>query len=305
MIDCKIVGIDKDWDSNLLQFQNWNIFQTSTLINSYQKIYFSKSKVNGILFYDNDLLIGALPIIFVKKYLLKVIGSPVRHSLMPFIGLAFNDGRFEDCFNALLKYTKAAKANIFTLTQGELFSFDPKFIVRFQHKIFTTAVISLRQTDEELWKNIKSETRNRIRKGEKNNFEISGDQSHEIINDYLSLRSEMYQKQGMKYESSNKFLLDVLTNLSKDSYRLLSITHDGKLISAGVFLLFNKVCYYWDGVSRSDYNKLCPNNVLHWNIINWAKSTGFLWYDLGGTNTPTIANFKKGYGGTTKEYFSL
>lgn len=305
MFVSKIVNLDEEWDSKLFKFDNWNIFQTSTWIINYQKIYFPHAKAEGLHFLENGLLIGVLPIISAKKYLLKITGSPLRHSLTPFMGFAYKEGKFEACYNALLDFLRATKTNILTITQGELFPIDVTKFTGSQQKTNFTSVLSLIQTKDELWKNLESKTRNQIRKGEKNNFTISSSLSSEILKEYLGLRAEMYQKQGMEYELSNRFLFNLLTSLSKESYRLLSITFEEKLISAGIFLLFDKICYYWDGVSRAEFNKLCPNNIIQWTIVKWAKSNGFLWYDLGGTNTPSIAHFKKGYGGISKEYNSV
>lgn len=302
MVVTKTVNLNDDWDSKLVEFNNWNIFQTSTWVTNYQKIYYPNAKSIGLFIYEEDCLIGLIPLIITNLYFIKIIGSPIRHSLNPFTGFVFQEGKFETCFNALLDYAKAIKTNILSITQGELFPNNLRKIKYFQINTHTTSVISLLQTEEELWKKIDSKTRNQIRKGEKNNFNISFEISAEMINSYLELRTMMYQKQGMEYESSNKFLLNMFTKLPEKSIQLLTIIYEDKLISAGVFLLFNKTCYYWDGVSRGEYNKLCPNNVIQWSIINWAKSNGFYWYDLGGTNTPSIAHFKKGYGGITKEY---
>ncbi|NPV10181.1 MAG: GNAT family N-acetyltransferase [Ignavibacteria bacterium] len=305
MIITKIVNLDDDWDAKLLEFNNWNIFQTSTWVTNYQKIYYPNAKSLGLFIYEDNSLVGLIPLIKANLYFIKVVGSPIRHSLTPFMGFAFQEGKFETCFNALLDYAKSMKANILSLTQGELFPNNVRNIKYSQINTYTTSVISLLQTEDELWKKIDSKTRNQIRKGEKNNFNISFDISPEIINSYLELRTILYQKQGMEYELSNRFLLNMFNKLPKKSIQLLTIEYENKLISAGVFLLFNKTCYYWDGVSKAEYNKLCPNNVIQWFIIKWAKSNGFYWYDLGGTNTPSIAHFKKGYGGITKEYNSV
>jgi len=308
MNNYKIVNLDRDWDSKLITFKNWNIFQTSTWVKIYQKIYFPKANIEGLLFYENDTLIGMLPLIYLKKFLIKIAGSPLRHALTPFIGFAFKEGKFYDCFTMLLEYINLNKVNIFSITQNEILNLDMKNNTKndpIQLYTYTTSVINLQLSEDELWKNLNQKTRNQIRKGEKYNLLILDSHSNDVIKNYLTLRSKMYKKQKINFEISNKFLSEILNKIPNHNFKIFSIYYEDNLIASAIFLLFNGICYYWDGVSDQEYNKLCPNNVIQWAAIKWAKNNGYFFYDFGGTNIPSIAHFKQGYGGMTKEYVSF
>lgn len=75
---------------------------------------------------------------------------------------------------------------------------------------------------------------------------------------------------------------------------------------AGVYVfLFGGRAWYMYGCSSNKYRNMMPNNLIHWEIIKWAKQKGAAVYDLWGIpSNPTDAHplwgvyrFKKGFGG--------
>lgn len=60
--------------------------------------------------------------------------------------------------------------------------------------------------------------------------------------------------------------------------------------------------YFLDGASLREYQKLRANNLIQWHIISWAASNGLRTYDMVGANIPSIARFKRGFGGIEVQY---
>ena len=302
MLEKEIKQIDDKWDNQLKNFQNWNIFQTHNWCEIVKEIFFPKAILKGIFFYEDNELIGMMPILKLRKYIFKIAGSPLKHLLNPFAGIAYRDNKLNLCLELLKKNNNF---NIISFTQKhneiENLELSSDYITN-EH---TTSIIKLNDNIEGIMKKMNSKTRNQIRKGEKNNFIVSNLVSPDIINSYLDIREKMYDRQKMDYKVGNDFINEVLNRISRENINLFYINHEENLISAAIFLNFSDIFYYWDGISDYKYNNLCPNNLLQWYCINWAKEKNFKYYDLGGTNTPSIAHFKMGFGGTTLKYTTI
>lgn len=94
--------------------------------------------------------------------------------------------------------------------------------------------------------------------------------------------------------------------------------NSGKLVAGILCAYFSKTCHYLYGGFDWDARQAHPNEVLHWQAIQWAKDRGCTEYDLMGSGTrypPHEGNlgfgmytFKKGFGAELRYligYFDL
>lgn len=76
--------------------------------------------------------------------------------------------------------------------------------------------------------------------------------------------------------------------------------HDGVLIAGHIGSFVGDTAVYLVGASTSKGRDLRASYLLLWETIEYAKSNGNLFYDLGGINeraNPNVYSFKKGLGG--------
>jgi len=68
-----------------------------------------------------------------------------------------------------------------------------------------------------------------------------------------------------------------------------------------VTLIYKDTIYDWYAGSSREYLKLCPNDILPWNAIEWGSKNQFNIFDFGGAGKPTesygVREFKKQFGG--------
>lgn len=153
------------------------------------------------------------------------------------------------------------------------------------------------RTKDDLWKKLNKKVKNQVRKAEKS--EVVCKQTTDVVD--LKKWWDIYLETGkrggfvlQKYEMVEKLFLN-----SKIS-RLFIALIKGKII-AGAFLLVGNCPLYWLGGSLKKYGKYNGSTLIQWEIIKWAKESGYCYYDMGGALKDNKdhgpSRFKKQFGG--------
>ncbi|MDD5765165.1 MAG: peptidoglycan bridge formation glycyltransferase FemA/FemB family protein [Candidatus Marinimicrobia bacterium] len=175
-----------------------------------------------------------------------------------------------------------------------------------QYPILHTATfrLDLSKTEEQLLESMEGRVRYDIRKAEREQIEIiSDDGSNEFLSAFYNLLKQVSERNQFPIYSYEmmKNIWDILS--PKQMCRIFLARHQGKVLSGAFLFLFGTKCVYqWGGSGRTKTN---PNQLMHWNIIRWAKSNGFLSYDFQGVPENVkegddlwgIYLFKRGFGG--------
>lgn len=85
---------------------------------------------------------------------------------------------------------------------------------------------------------------------------------------------------------------------------------DGKPIAMVILFHFGKTCWYFYGASSNDSRDAMPNYLLQWQAMKWAKSNGYLHYDMWGAPNQFVETdsmwgvfaFKRGFRGTVTRH---
>jgi FemAB-related protein (PEP-CTERM system-associated) len=72
---------------------------------------------------------------------------------------------------------------------------------------------------------------------------------------------------------------------------IFTVSHDGKVIAAGLASWFRETMEVPWASSIRDYNALCPNNLLYWEVIRFANRNGLTKFDFG-RSTPGEGTYK-------------
>ena len=140
---------------------------------------------------------------------------------------------------------------------------------------------------EKTWANFEKRTRYAIRKAEKNSI----------------LRFCKFQKHSfLRQKHDNKFSDKWVSDL----YFLLKEKKMGKLYllpeAGGLVAWINKEKAYWVmGGSTNRGKKIGMPSLLLWLMMQDLHHMGFKELDMVGANTPSIAFFKRGFGGRLTE----
>ena len=169
-----------------------------------------------------------------------------------------------------------------------------------------TVYVDLTKTQDQLFNELNKKTRNLIRKAKKNGVSISISTDEQDLKQFTKLYLEtMHRNKAQEkyffpygyYKNTFKFL---------SSHAVLFIAkHQGKIISASVFLGYNQFFHYHSG---SDFNSLslAPNNLLIWEAILWSKKNGYKWLHLGGglRENDSLFHFKSGFSSCFNKFYT-
>ncbi len=160
-----------------------------------------------------------------------------------------------------------------------------------------TAYIDLSQSEDEIWNNMSSTHRNRVRKARTEGLTVENAAACQAS---IDLFYEMYIKTMIKnnaeqyYFFSREFFYRMLHHL-KDSSSLFFVKLGSKVIS-GVYLLHHgEKLHYHFNASDTDYLRYGSNNLLIYETALWGKEQGYSVYHLGGgyTGEDKLFRFKR------------
>lgn len=166
-----------------------------------------------------------------------------------------------------------------------------------------TVVLDLTQDIEEIWmKQISTQNRNIIRKCIKNNLMVEQGSRYD---EFIEIYSETMKRVGA--EEFYSFGKEYYDNMQKqDNYTLLYVREGDRAVAGAIFMGYGDYFHYHLSGSRKDALKLCPNNILLWEAIQYAKQKGYKKFHFGGGLTDSMEDnlfrFKSKF---SKEYIDF
>ncbi len=286
--------------STVFHTVEWNTILSDILLRPQDSLYVIYAERNGEL-------CGYYPILL-KKIINPVKGvfSPQSAYETPYGGPVY--GKDMDVCQGLIR---RAEKNI--LVQSiDIFSppgSDCSFFGKMGYEMirWETIIVNLETGEEELWNNMESRGRRAVRKARKNDIEVLD--IDQPTNEQIAIYHEMIQATMGEAAKSREFYGKVIRELvPKGMAKFFLVRYDGHYIAGSIGLCYNDTYYYWNGASNREFMKLGSNNLLHWDMIKWARDNGYIKYDfvkVDRERLPGIAKFKLGWGGDIVECHHL
>src|ERR1700730_10390022 len=83
----------------------------------------------------------------------------------------------------------------------------------------------------------------------------------------------------------NDYLREIWRQFSGCGYtKMFMAEFEGRLVSAALLMSFGDTVTYWKAGWSGEHSNRYPNEALQWAAIQWSKSNGYRYYDLGGIN---------------------
>jgi CelD/BcsL family acetyltransferase involved in cellulose biosynthesis len=287
------------WDDFVATFEGGTIFHTLAWMGVVEKLYQAEKLPVGI--FDGAEMIGVFPLFRVRRGPLAFLTSPpggVGYG-GPLVGKSHYRAVMEQ-LDSLLKRCGASYIEFRSLE-----NLTPTTLTARHYTVqqLQTHVLSLAQEPQKLWRGLKSECRTAVRKAWKENVKIVEATDKGFLDVYYEMAKDTFSKSNRPPPLSKQaynIVWDMLRPYER--IKVLLAKHDDKVLAGGIFLHFNQRVYYWDGASFRAYYRLNPNNLLHWTLIEWGASNGLREYDMLGANVPSIARFKRSFGGEAQTY---
>lgn len=298
----KVVDLRPDeWAEFLNTAPAATIFHSNEWLTVLERTYGCEIHRLGLL--DNGHLAGGIPVAVRRKFIYRIAGSPVSGMATPYQGPICPDpSDYAAIFEAFWRYVDSIGwdfVEVTPLPDSPLVHWRPTDS-RIRCEARRTICLDLTRGEVNLFQEMDPDCRNQIRQAEKRGAVVTevGVNGKDWIDPYFDASSELYRRQHRPPAIPRAFFENLLDMCAaRCTIKILVATHENEMIAGAVFLVDEGTLYFCDGVSRSAYNYLRPSNLIQWAIICWACKQGLRTYDMLGADIPTIARFKKGFGG--------
>jgi len=116
-----------------------------------------------------------------------------------------------------------------------------------------------------------------------------------------------YEEQGREFSLDWAYVRDLVTQLEDRARVYVARTPEGRFLAGITVLYSNDVGYFWQGGTRTTYQGVEINSLLHWHVIRDIiedppidSVTG---YDLMGANTERLCQYKSKFGADLVPYY--
>ena len=236
-----------------------------------------------------------LPFTIIKKYFFKL--ARFRVETIP-IGPELTPDEEKDFLNTVVHLLRKMKVDtIIPATTNTIFRTYPDRAIVAPYGTFK---IDLRQTEEEIWKEMSESHRRKIRQAEKNGVVIKS--SLEFAEAAYNLIRETFKRSKLNFMKINDFS-KYLKGL--DEYVKIFVAEYQNSIQACVVIPFSQHSAYYVYGGSITTPITGATNLLHWEAIRHFRNLGVRFYDFvgvrinpeKGSKQEGLYNYKERFGG--------
>lgn len=213
----------------------------------------------------------------------------------------------------ILHFIKHNYSRLISFAPPSIYKEDKLFrsfnCIKLRNFPYKTYLLNLIDSEEKIFRNLKGNWRNKLRKGMKSTYveEVTEiNKANKILLDYKNY-SKRLGFQATSIEKCNSWFKNSINNKSLLHLKIYSSSKlnepDNSYGSIGI-LCFKEKCLYLFGFTTNTGKRVQANTAMLWHSIIKLKEIGYKVFDLGGINeksTKSILTFKKGLNGTLEE----
>jgi len=297
IIPIEAIGAEA-WDRAISGFESRLLFHRSAWLS------FLEETQSGITvrfkIVQDGRIVGFFVGILMKKGFLKILGSPLATWLTDYMGPLFNPGFDQEVF-LLELHALCRRWKIHTLEIGNPF-LDQSTMQKhgFRCSQWNVYGIPVSSDIDDMWKNLTGKCKNRIRKGYSNELVVEDCVDPAFVDEHYDQLLEVFAKQRRLPEYSLQTIRSLYENLKHENLLLtLRVQYKGRTIATGMFPHDDRFVFSFGIASRTEFQKLCPNELLYWTVMSIAGQAGLKEFYIGGVyKTPESGGlFKKKFNG--------
>ena len=175
------------------------------------------------------------------------------------------------------------------------------FTVDRSERPYRTLMLDLSPPLEEIRMNLLQRWRRHLNKAEKGSLRVvegTGDQMFEV---FLNLAAEMCERKSLSSLANYEHYRRIQQELP-DEYkmRIMVCQHEGNPVAVTIGSAIGNTGIYMLGATGQAGLRLDASYLVHWRMMEWFKSEGMKYYDLGAINpqlNPGGYYFKQGIAG--------
>jgi hypothetical protein len=244
------------------------------------------------VYYENGNIIGVCPVHRIKKKIKSRLISGPKEYLIPYGGWIFrnktkvNSEFFKIKNNEILEIFSLPVLNEFNIEYEDL-----KI-----SKYYETAIIDLKQSEDDIWKSLNQKRRNMVRKAIKNGVQICYLEKAKLTEFY-----DFYLKANNQYNLKNfsfGYFEDLVNTGNNINIDIIVAKKEENVFGYNIILSDKYYSIYWLGIRMKDTENNGFFDLLQWESIKKSKERNCKYYDLCYVEKeclPNIYKFKIGY----------
>lgn len=241
-------------------------------------------------------LIGAAPLFTFRRGPFRIAAAPPPQAAAPYLGPLVEDALAVEALEAMSAEARRVGAAYFEARLDHEIAGGAA--AGFECESRSTYVLDLRPGPDALWNgSLNSGCRRAVRKAQSSEVVVEEVELESFVARYYEMAASVFAKWNRKPPLS---LSDYerMARVQKDGQcvKVFAARLAGEIVAAGVFPYGDGAVYYLDGVSDPAGQGARPNNLLHWEVIQWAYRNGLERYDMVGAGISGVARFKETFG---------
>lgn len=281
-------------DAELRTFEDHTLFQTEAWLRFVAETQRGEAVVARL--HDGDRVVGRFTGLLVRRYGLRILGSPLPGSTSSYMGFNLVDG--------------ASRPNALRTLRS--FAFDDLGCVHLElmdryatredlaeagyqvaEKTMSGYQVDLSGGPEAVFTAMKPSTRRNVRKAEREGVVVEVADDAAFADEYFAQLEDVFAKQRLRPSYDVHRVRAVIAHLGPTGRLLLlrARTPDGTCIATGIFPAANATMFFWGGASWREHQLLRPNEALQWTAMQYWMERGMTLYDMMGGG-----RYKRNYG---------
>jgi len=292
------------WDRFVSNSPQGTVFSTSKWLTAGASTQGGKPVMLGV--WDENNFIVGVSFVEITRGPLKKANSPV---LTPYGGFIYNidpdkSGSNTEslqllCAEKLINHIQKKYHYVSFVHSPGFVDIRPFSWQNWKESVRYTYLLDITDTDK-LWGRFRDRARKKIRRAE--NSLVIGDfiDTEEIGRMYESI----FRARKTDPPLSREIVTSMVSNLRESGLVKITtaIESNGETIAVLALVLGKDTVYTWVGATYPEKNYTGADSLLIWNAIK-SNSDTHKNLDMMGANIPSIAFFKKGFGGTLVPYY--
>jgi FemAB-related protein (PEP-CTERM system-associated) len=230
-----------------------------------------KHKNVSLLAFVDDKIVGVLPAINMR--------IPFKGELLcslPYCDVGFVLSDNDEIRDQLLNQLQTVNPEI---QKHEYRDSDHQILLQEKPGQKVRMQLTLPDSSEKLMSGFKSKLRSQIRKAHKNGLRFEIGCSQLLLDQFYQVFIHNMRKLGSPVHS--KVWYQCLFETYKNDMLISVVYSKDKPVGAGIVLLNNdKACIPWAS-TLAEFNRLAPNMLLYWSLLEYVSDNGFKHFDFG------------------------
>lgn len=239
------------------------------------------------------------PGLVVRKGPLQIFGSPLPGWSTPYLGPLSESPQVladvlahSDLKRSLRPYSYLELRALSRCSSDESFA-RLGFVKQSEFDTYLLDIAS--PSEDELWDQLIGRCRTAVRKARKSDITIAFESDASFIDEFWDMSLGVFAKSGLRPQFSKTLLSRIWKEIGDGGAKVLTARKDGRRIAMLLLLVDHRTMYNHASCSLPEFNKLGPNNLLHWEAILAAKQMGLRHYDFVSASG-AAGKFKASFG---------